>query len=115
MIVSTIGCIIAGLITKPESVEILVEFYTRVRAWGFWKPVYEKAVKINPAIEKNTDFYRDWFNIIIGIIWQMSLVAIPMYLVIQDMSALGIGTGVLLITSYILKKSWYDKLKKKTI
>jgi SSS family solute:Na+ symporter len=112
LIVSFIGCIGASLATKPESDEILKDFYAKVRPWGFWRPIYKKVVREDPDFKPNKEFGRDGFNILIGMIWQISLVAIPMYLVIQNFQALLMGAGVLLITSIILKKYWYDKLEK---
>ena len=111
---STIFCIIASLASKPDPEDVLKEFYKRIRPWGFWKPIYEKVIKDDPNFERNKDFKRDMFNILIGIIWQTSLVVVPIYLVIQEFDNLGIGLLVILVTSYILKKSWYDRLEKQS-
>jgi SSS family solute:Na+ symporter len=108
--ISTIGCIVASLKTKPESDEILMSFYEKVRPWGFWNPVHKKVLAKNPEFKKNTDLGRDWFNIFIGLIWQISLVAIPMYLVTQQILPLIAGIAVVIVTTIILKKNWYDKL-----
>ena len=114
LIFSTICAVAASLLTKPDPEEVLVDFYNRVRPWGFWKPVYEKAKALNPAIQRNTEFKQDMFNVVIGIIWQTSLVAIPIYLVIQKFSYMSYGLIILFVTSLILKKTWYDKLEKET-
>lgn len=111
LVASSIACIIGSLATKPESDEVLMSFYSRVRPWGFWKPIYKKVSKYNPDFKKNDNLGRDWTNIIVGMVWQISLVAIPMYLVIQDLSSLAIGIAIVLITGYFLKKNWYDKLE----
>jgi len=110
LVVSTLGCIIASLMTKPESDEILKEFYSRVRPWGFWEPVYRKVIADNPDFKKNRHFKRDWFNIGIGLIWQITLVAIPMYIVLKQNVSIVVGFIILIFTSYILKKNWYDKM-----
>ena len=110
LVISSISCVVASLVTDPEPYEVLKDFYTRVRPWGFWKPVYEKVILDNPDFQKNKDFKRDMFNVIIGVAWQMSLVTIPMYLVIQNFNYLGIAIAGAIITSIILKKTWYDKL-----
>ena len=83
----------------------------RVRPWGFWKPVYEKVRLDNPDFQRNMDFGRDCFNIAIGLIWQITLIALPMYIVIKKQSGIVYATIVLIITSVILKKNWLDKLK----
>ena len=110
LVFSTIGCIAGSLLTPPDEDEVLKKFYMRVRPWGFWKPVYEKVRLDNPDFQRNRDFGRDCFNVVIGLIWQITLVALPMYIVIKEQSGI-IYTGiVLVITSVILKKNWLDKL-----
>lgn len=110
LVFSTIGCIAGSLLTPPDEDEVLKKFYMRVRPWGFWKPVYEKVRLDNPDFQRNRDFGRDCFNVVIGLIWQITLVALPMYIVIKEPSGI-IYTGiVLVITSLILKKNWLDKL-----
>ena len=110
LVFSTIGCIAGSLLTPPDEDEVLKKFYMRVRPWGFWKPVYEKVRLDDPHFQRNRDFGRDCFNVVIGLIWQITLVALPMYIVIKEPSGI-IYTGiVLVITSVILKKNWLDKL-----
>ena len=103
--------VIATLLTKPEPADITFRFYENVRPWGFWKPVYEKLRENNPNFKKNTNFKRDMFNVGVGIIWQLSLIAMPVYLVIQNFKSAGIAFLITLVTSFILKKNWYEKLE----
>lgn len=110
LVFSTIGCIAGSLLTPPDEDEVLKKFYMRVRPWGFWKPVYEKVRLDDPDFQRNRDFGRDCFNIVIGLIWQISLVALPMYIVIKEQSGIIYTAIVLVITSVILKKNWLDKL-----
>ncbi len=79
--------IVVCLLTKPEEDEVLKSFYRTVRPWGFWGPIYEKCRAEDPTIQKNRDFWRDMFNIAVGLVWQTSLVAGPIYLVIQHWTA----------------------------
>jgi Na+/proline symporter len=108
--VSLIGCLLGTLLTKPESDEVLMDFYRRVRPWGFWGPVLRKVLAEDPGFKRNRDFFRDMFNIAIGIAWQVSLVALPLYIVIQEFQRAAIALGVILATSLILKFTWYDHL-----
>ena len=57
---------------------------------------------------------RDAFNTGVAIIAQMTLVTIPLYMVLRDMRGLWISALVLLVTGWILKKSWYEKLDAET-
>ncbi|MEN6618196.1 MAG: sodium:solute symporter family protein [Rikenellaceae bacterium] len=110
LLFSFIGCFAGCLLTKPDTDEILMKFYKNVRPWGFWKPVYEKVVKENPEFEANKDFGRDMANVVVGIIWQMSLVVLPIYVVIHKTNAIWITLAVVIITMTFLKFNWYDKL-----
>ena len=70
------------------------------------------VLETDPDFKKNRNFKRDMFNVVIGILWQLSLVALPVYLVVQKMSYIPIILGILIIGSWILKKNWYDKLEE---
>ena len=109
-LVSIIGCFAATFATKPESDEVLLKFYTTVRPWGFWKPVKEKALKANPAFKPNRDFKRDMVNIAVGIVWQLTLMAAPVFLVIREYGSLVVSTSVLIVTTLFLKINWWNKL-----
>ncbi len=108
--VSTAGCILGSFLTAPEDDETLEKFYMRVRPWGFWKPVLAKVQKKYPAFERNKNFKRDMFNVLVGIVWQTSIVATPIFLVIQEPGSLAISLTVLVATSVTLKLTWWNKL-----
>ena len=110
LLISTIASIVVCLRTPPEKDEVLESFYRNVRPWGFWKPVYENLVRKNPNLQKNTNFRRDAFNVGVGIIWQLTLMVIPICIVIRQYDTLWISIVVLVITSIIMKFTWYDKL-----
>jgi SSS family solute:Na+ symporter len=107
---SVLGCFLGTLLSKPEDEEILKDFYKTVHPWGFWKPVVEKIKTENPGFEPNTNCGRHWFNVTVGIIWQVTLVALPVYIVIQNPRGIAGTLVVLVATTLILKKSWFDHL-----
>lgn len=110
-VVSIIGCYVATYMTAPESDDVLMHFYRTVKPWGFWKPVREKVLKADPSFMPNKDFKRDMTNIGVGTVWQVTLMAAPVYLVIRDMPALYISLGIMIVTTLILKFNWWDKLE----
>lgn len=112
MFVSFIGCIAGTLLTAPTDDETLINFYIRVRPWGFWGPIAKKAMARYPQVKQNKSFKRDMFNVAVGIIWQCSLTVIPMYIVIKEGFPLFTSIIILGITTLILKKNWYDKMNK---
>lgn len=110
LVISLIGCVVGTLASEPTDRNVLINFYVRVRPWGFWEPIAQEAFKRYPDLRRNKNFKRDMFNVAIGIIWQCSLTLIPMYIVIQQGFPLVTSILVLGITSLILKKNWFDKM-----
>jgi Na+/proline symporter len=113
LVLSLIGCLAGTLLTKPEDDEVLMNFYRRIRPWGFWGPVLDKVLAEDPGFKRNPDFLRDMFNVGVGIAWQISLVALPIYIVIQEYGRAALALGVTLGTSAILKFTWYDHLSER--
>jgi SSS family solute:Na+ symporter len=111
--VSFVGCFLGTLLTKPEDDEVLKDFYRRVRPWGFWGPVLAKVLKDDPTFQRNKDFPRDVFNIVVGIIWQTALVPLPIYIVLWNFKAAAAAFAVVVVTSITLKFTWYDRLNEK--
>ncbi len=111
-ICSILGCLFGSLLTPPDDMEKLKSFYKSVKPWGFWKPVFDEIKKTDKNFTKNKNFGRDMFNVFVGIIWQMSLVVWPMYLLIKKWDGFMISIAVVIITTFLLKKFWYDNLKK---
>ena len=111
MVLSAIASVGVCLLTRPEKDEVLKSFYCNVRPWGLWGPIYEKCRADDPAIQPNRNFWRDWFNIVVGLVWEMSMVALPIFLVIQQPRKTWTCLIVFVVTSVILKFTWYDKLE----
>jgi SSS family solute:Na+ symporter len=110
LVLSTAGCVLGTLLTRAEDDKILMQFYKQVRPWGFWKPIHEKVVKADPTFKSDANFKRDAFNVVVGIVWQTSLILIPVYLVIRSAAPFFEAVAVLVITSLILKKTWWNKI-----
>ena len=109
-VVSLIGCIIGSLWTAPESDSVLMRFYMQVRPWGFWKPILGKVRQFYPDFQPNKNFKQDLFNVVVGVLWQTSLVTIPIALVTQQHIIFTIALSIMLIMSIILKFTWWNKL-----
>ena len=109
---SLAGCVIGTLLTKPVDEEVLKAFYRQVRPWGFWGPIREKVMAESPDFKANDNFSRDAMNVVVGVIWQTSLVMLPIYIVLQQMTPILATAAIALVTSAILKVTWFDKLPK---
>ncbi|WP_341221863.1 sodium:solute symporter family protein [Polaribacter atrinae] len=109
---SLLGSFLGTFLTKPTDIKVLKTFYTNVHPWGFWKPVLKELKKENHKIEKNSEFWLDMLNCAIGIVWQSSMIVLPIYFLIRDYPKAFISLGVFLVTSIILKFTWLDKVRK---
>ena len=110
LIVSGIAGISGSLMTAPDDEKTLEEFYKNVRPWGFWKPILKKIQSSDANVRKNDNFYRDMFNIFIGMVWQINMVLVPIYLLVYEYTAFTVSLILVIGTTLILKKNWYDKL-----
>ncbi|WP_282087890.1 sodium:solute symporter family protein [Aquimarina algiphila] len=112
LFISFVGCFLGVFIGKPDDMEVLKNFYKTTKPWGFWKPVYKELKKEDSTFKANNDFWKDTFNCVIGIVWQMTFVLIPIYLLIKEYYQLSIVVVLMIITTVILKQTWYNKIKK---
>ncbi len=108
--VSLIGCVAGSYLTEPEPDDVLIDFYTRVKPWGFWGPVLAKVRERHPDFQPNRNFRHDMFNVVVGTAWQTTLVALPIFIVIHETTSMLVTLGVLAATSLILKFTWWNKL-----
>jgi hypothetical protein len=110
--ISAATAIIVSLLTKPDDIEVLKKFYKQVRPWGCWGPIRQMVMAEDPSFRPNTNFKRDMVNVAVGIVWQTTLVLIPIYLVIKSFREMWISIAVLVATSIFLKFNWYNKLEE---
>jgi len=107
---SGVACVLGSLWSKPEPDEVLVRFYKLVRPWGLWGPVLAKVRAEDPSFEPNRNFGWDALNVTIGVIWQMTLVTMPLYMVLKHAKGFWLSALVFVVASFILKKTWHDRL-----
>lgn len=113
--VSLLGAFLGTWLTPATSMETLKSFYKNVRPWGWWKPVLNSLRIDEPEIRSNTNFLKDMFNCAIGIVWQSSMILLPIYFMVRDYPKSGIALAVFAITSLILKFTWLDSIRKNAI
>ncbi|GIU67796.1 sodium:solute symporter family protein [Candidatus Phycosocius spiralis] len=107
-----LACVVsASLLTPATEMAVLERFYIKTRPWGFWGPVQKSLQDRGAGVAPNTSFKIDAFNIIVGIIWQTSLVAAPIFFVTQNWTAFGACAALAGVTTLILKIYWWDRLE----
>jgi Na+/proline symporter len=111
LVISLIGTLVGTYLTPPEREEVLVDFYVRTRPWGWWGPVRAAALRRDPHFKPNGDFGWDAFNVLVGVVWQTAFVALPIYVVIHEWVEVAACLAIILVTSAVLKRTWYDRLE----
>lgn len=113
LLISLVGCLLGTYLAPLENFEAVKAFYKETRPWGWWGPVREAVMKDDPGFQPNADLRRDIFNILVGMVWQMAQVVIPIYLMVKDHKQLAIWAMLLFVTTWLLKKYWWDRLDGK--
>ncbi|HMP05516.1 MAG TPA: Na+:solute symporter [Lacipirellulaceae bacterium] len=108
---SLLGCVLGSLLTQPDDLAVLKNFYLKTRPWGFWRPIHDLVIAERPEVQPNRNFSRDAVNIVVGIAWQTSLTAAGIYLVLRNWPALAWCAAIIVAASVFLKFNWYDRLQ----
>lgn len=110
-LLSLVGSVIGTYMAPATDEATLKSFYRTVRPWGFWEPVHQMVLQEDPAFKANKNFGRDMFNVVLGIIAQLCLTLLPMYLILMMKMPLMITVAVLAVIVLILKRTWWNKLE----
>ena len=109
--ISLAGSIMGTYLAPPTDPAVLHHFYRTVRPWGIWAPVLAEVQAQDPTFQPNRNFRRNAFNIVLGIIAQLCLTILPMYLLLSQHVPLVVVVVILVIVLIILKKTWWDRLR----
>ncbi|AMJ68180.1 sodium:solute symporter family protein [Hymenobacter sp. PAMC 26628] len=108
--ISMTGSIVGTYLAPPTDAAVLQSFYKTVRPWGFWGPVLAEVQAQDPSFRPNPNFGRNMFNIVLGIVAQLCLTILPMYLLLSQHVPLAITVVILVVVGLILKKTWWERL-----
>jgi solute:Na+ symporter, SSS family len=111
-VLSLIGSIAGTYAAPPVDSDTLKSFYKNVRPWGFWKPVHKMVVSDDPQFIGNKNFGINMFNVVLGIVGQLCLTILPMYIVLWLKLPLFITVIILFVIIMILKKTWWNRLNE---
>jgi len=110
-LVSMVGSVIGTYAAPPTEMAVLKSFYTTVRPWGAWDPIKKLVMADDPGFMPNKNFKLNMFNVVIGTIAQLCLTILPMYLILMQKLPLLATVALLVAIIFILKKTWWNKLK----
>jgi solute:Na+ symporter, SSS family len=112
IVLSLAGCLLGTYFTPPEDPSVLKHFYKTTRPWGWWGPIRDQVVAEDPSFRPNDSAVRDCINVAVGIVWQLCLTSLPIFIVLQSWERAVAVFLVLVVTSIIIKLNWYDKLPR---
>ena len=112
IIIQFVACIIGTYSAPPTDTATLLNFYKTVRPWGFWKPVHEIALAEDPSFKANKNLPINMLNIGLGIIGQILLMLVPMYLILNQWTGLGILLALTAVIFIVMKRTWWNRLKE---
>ena len=69
----------------------------------------EKVQKKNPEFRANNQCARYMFNVAVGIVWQLSIMAAPLTLVGKNWTTFSVLIGLFVLSSCILKRNWFTR------
>lgn len=109
-----IVAITLGILVSKQAVKNFNSYFLGSNSfpWGFWKPILKKVRTVYSDFQPNKNFSRDLFNVLIGVLWQTSLVIIPIALVTQQHLIFTVALSIMLAMSVVLKFTWWNKLDK---
>ena len=109
-VLSLTGSILGTYAAPPTDMDTLKSFYKVVRPWGFWRPVHALIAAEDKSFSANKNFGINMFNVTLGIIGQLCLTILPMYLVLWLKIPLLVAAVILLMIILVLKRTWWDRL-----
>lgn len=110
MVGSTLVTVVITWLTPPADMESLVQFYARVRPFGFWKPVRLEAER-RGLIPVNDRMPRiDILNAFLASGLQLCLGIVPFYVFLRQWSWAGVWGVITLAVGLILYFTWYRNL-----
>lgn len=111
LLLSALGSVLGTLLTPPTETAVLKKFYREVRPWGFWGPIQREVMQEDAAFVPNHNFGKDMLNVLVGIVAQLCLMALPMFMILMQWISTGITATILVVCLLILWKNWYLKLE----
>ena len=91
---------------------MLKKFYKTVNPWGWWGPIRAKVMAEDPSFAPNRNAVHDLTNVAVGIVWQLCLVTLPIYIVLRQWHWAGGIFVLLIVTTGFMKFHWFDRLEK---
>ena len=105
--------ILLGFCFKPTEMGVLVSFYSRIRPFGFWRPVRMEAVHQGLVPLKDPMPSIDALNGFLTMGFQFALALIPFFALLRRWNQLKIWSAAAAVLGVLLFFTWYKNLPSK--
>ncbi len=110
LVLIVLACVVGSLCSKPIDAQYIEHFYKTTKPWGWWKPVVRNIQVQQASFSPNKHLGKDIVNVLIGIIWQFSMIIMPMYLVFAQWQQLWVSLVIFALSTIFIYFNWYKKL-----
>ncbi|MCX5653317.1 MAG: hypothetical protein NTY65_01495 [Planctomycetota bacterium] len=108
-----LGCVIGSLCTTPVDDKTILNFFRRVRPFGWWGPVRAKSGLMAADLYRGQDHPgRIVVNVVLGMIALFSLYLIPIYWIGHWFMWASVSLAVFLVSTIALYFTWYRSLDR---
>jgi solute:Na+ symporter, SSS family len=107
---SLLTCIIVSLLTPPVAAEQIDDFYRKVRPFGLWGGIAQRALAAGKPANAPLNPWFALVNIVVGIIATYSLYMSPVYLMGKWYAETATCLVLFLACSAILYFTWFKQL-----
>ncbi|MBN1900313.1 hypothetical protein JW926_03190 [Candidatus Sumerlaeota bacterium] len=105
---------IAGFLTKLPDMDTLVNFYVKIRPFGFWGPVRREAVSRGLVPQKDYTGLLDIMNGFLTVFFQLCLCLVTFYAFLRQWNKFQLSLLGLIASIIFLYFTWYKTLPPKT-
>ena len=103
---SLLGCLLGSLSTPATAAAVLEVFYTRVRPFGFWKPVRKSSAQTSEIAPLSLTAA----HVTAGLFALVASMLSVFFLIGHYFTHFAVAIGVVLLGAVFLYHSWYRKL-----
>ena len=107
--------VISALATAPTDWGVRVDFYSKIRPFGFWGRERKEAASKGLLPENDYPPLLDAFNLLVASVFQISLCLIPFNLILGRNTHSAVSFLVTVITGGVLYFTWYRFLPEKSV
>jgi len=109
---SFVTAIAVSLLTKPVDPKYIDPFYRRVRPFGFWSGIKERALASSEPANTQLKLKFIPVNVVVGVIASYALYMTPVYCMGRWFGTAAISFGIFTTCAFVLYFTWFKTLPK---